>query len=231
MTKNELQARRDKKNRSGNATMNEFLNHQSNIPYNSATDANESSTIADQNIVVAFSDSTNLSNRQVRPVLANLDADDDDDDDGYDSGGDDGVNEANRDSVKGIQQEYLQNVHSQLKLECNSQRGKQSEDWLVDYLKENGWWIRKEHATRIAKKLTLTAYHYSYYRDVRVWLPDLQYGNECKPCCPCCKSKSKVTVHGFHSKHHGRMIIGLNERIILFLGDIVVKDAKKRTRH
>jgi hypothetical protein len=63
----------------------------------------------------------------------------------------------------------------------------------------------------IAKRLSLPVYHYTYYRDVRVWIPDLQYGKNCMPACPCCTSKARVTIHGFHSKHYGQIIVGLTE--------------------
>jgi hypothetical protein len=215
MTEAQKQIRRDRKNQKGNTTMNSFLMPPSNnnANNNSVEGADESSMAdTDNDVAVTFSDNTNTSIRRApRPVIANLDAEDDEDDDGYDSDGEGGEGAEAMGTEKGIQQEYLQNIHQQLKDECNFQRGKQDGDWLVQYLKDNGWWIRKESAPRIAKKLSLPVYHYTYYRDVRVWIPDLQYGKDCMPSCPCCKSKSRVTIHGFQPKHYGRIVVGLAE--------------------
>ena len=104
---------------------------------------------------------------------------------------------------------YLKKLHEQLKLECNAQRGRKEEDWLIQYLQVNGWWILKEHAPNVAKKLSMPEYPQTNYSDVRVWIPDLQYGMDCMPCCPCCKRRESVIVHGFHSNHVGRLVGGI----------------------
>jgi hypothetical protein len=178
MTEAQKQIRRDRKNRKGNTTMDSFLMPPSNNNANndSVEGEGESSMAGtDNDVAVTFSDNTNTSIRRApRPVIANLEAEDEDDE-GYDSDGEGGEGAEVMGTEKGIQQEYVQNIHQQLKDECNFQRGKQDDDWLVQYLKDNGWWIRKESAPRIAKKLSLPVYHYTYYRDVRVWCLDSRF--------------------------------------------------------
>lgn len=212
MTETEKQTRKDNKSQQGNALMTTFLSNNNTTNDELRQNANASpahpSTNANTEVTpVTLSDNANIATdvSRRRDIVANLD--EEDDGDGYDSGEDDIEEDETR---KGIQQEYLECVHARLKLECNVLRGRQQGDWLVDYLKDNGWWIRKEYAPKIAKKLHLDVHHHTYYRDVRVWIPDLQYGKEYLPPCPCCKSKSRVTVHGFNFKHYGRIVVGLN---------------------
>ena len=67
----------------------------------------------------------------------------------------------------------------------------------------NGWCILQKDALEVAKKLGLDKEHYSYYPTVRVFLPDLQWGIECMPCCPNCKFNTRVDVHGLRDNHPG----------------------------
>jgi hypothetical protein len=182
-------------------------------------------------VTVTFSDNSpdTPSTSTRRPIIANLDLDDED---GYDSDGDDSFNETWNEEddqpTKEIQQLYLKKVHAQLKVECNAQRGKQNGDWLIEYLKHHDWWIRKENAPSIAKRLSLTVHHVSYYRDVRIWIPDMQYGSDCMPACPCCKTKKRVTVHGFNSKHYGRTIIDLTQTYFIITRRYRCNDCKEK---
>ena len=72
----------------------------------------------------------------------------------------------------------------------------------------NGWCILQKDALEVAKKLGLDKDHYSYYPTVRVFLPDIQWGFECMPCCPNCKCNTRVDVHGFRDNHPGRIVVG-----------------------
>jgi hypothetical protein len=94
MTEAQKQIRRDRKNQKGNTTMNSFLMPPSNnnANNNSVEGADESSMAdTDNDVAVTFSDNTNTSIRRApRPVIANLDAEDDEDNDGYDSDGEGG---------------------------------------------------------------------------------------------------------------------------------------------
>jgi hypothetical protein len=211
MTEAQKQRRQDNNNRKGNTTMDSFLLQPNNEDGNDSPEVADESSNAGNNAVTFSDNTTNTSNtnrRTHRPVVANLDVNDDD---GYDTDGDNGADTEEMGTEKGIQQEFLQSLHEQLKDECNFQHGPKDSDWLLPRLKENGWWIWKESAPMIAKRLSIPVYHYTYYCDVCVWIPDLQYGKDCMPACPCCKSKARVTIHGFHSKHYGRIVVGLTE--------------------
>ena len=50
----------------------------------------------------------------------------------------------------------------------------------------------------------------AYYRDIYVFLPDIKYGSECKPCCPSCKQRKGVGNNGFRKNHFGRLIVGMD---------------------
>jgi 3'-5' exonuclease len=78
---------------------------------------------------------------------------------------------------------------------------------LIPYLNEHGWWIRKEYAETLCKKLKIPFSHAAYYRDIKVWMPDLQYGvSKGQPLCPACKSG--MGVHSYPTDHPARRIVG-----------------------
>ena len=54
---------------------------------------------------------------------------------------------------RGIQQDYMRAVQNRLKCEVAKKTKGLEASWLLDHLKENDWWIRKEHALAIVKKL------------------------------------------------------------------------------
>ena len=49
-------------------------------------------------------------------------------------------------------------------------------EWLLQMLKEDGYWLRAHKAKRICKKLGVTFTCEAYYTDVRVWVPQLVFG-------------------------------------------------------
>jgi hypothetical protein len=48
----------------------------------------------------------------------------------------------------------------------------------------------------------------AYYRDVYIWLPDMQYG--AMPPCPSCSSADDVGAHGWRDNHICRRVCGLD---------------------
>jgi hypothetical protein len=93
-------------------------------------------------------------------------------------------------------------------------------------LQDNDGWIRKEQAKSIIQKLNsskLSPSTYAtadvkwrtqnalYYRDIKVWLPDILLLGGTRPFCPNCKSNSRVSRHSFNSHHVAREIIGWKE--------------------
>ena len=71
--------------------------------------------------------------------------------------------------------------------------------WLINHLRCNDWWIRAEYAPTVARKLGLTVnlLNKFYFRDLKVWLPCMQYSMKvpCTTCCGCdTKSKGWANV-------------------------------------
>ena len=56
----------------------------------------------------------------------------------------------------GVQQDYLEKLVEQLRLELNRSTKTRDQQWLLCHLRANDWWIRQVDARRIAKKLRLT---------------------------------------------------------------------------
>ncbi|EJK69590.1 hypothetical protein THAOC_09135, partial [Thalassiosira oceanica] len=115
----------------------------------------------------------------------------------------------------GVQQDYLEKLVEQLRLELNRGTKNREQQWLLCHLRANDWWIRQVDARRIAKKLRLKQFPKALYRDVYVWLPDVMWPgssekSEMMPCCPNCLTNERVAQHCFRDNHFGRLIIGLN---------------------
>ena len=83
--------------------------------------------------------------------------------------------------------------------------------WLIAYLQAHDWWIRRYDAKSICKQLGIDFQEGSYYRDVKIWLPDVQWGKDCTPVCPNCDTNCNVSFHAWRSNHYGRKIIGMKE--------------------
>ena len=118
---------------------------------------------------------------------------------------------ADKTSVMG---EYLRMVYDRVHSETTGHASRSSgELWLLTLLKsmkgKDSWWLRASSAEFVCKKLGITFYEPSYYRDIRVWLPELQWGKEATPPCPCCKSARRVGVHAWRDNHFGRRICDL----------------------
>ena len=160
--------------------------------------------------------------------VANLDVDDcegDDLDDEIEAEADDDkVAKKPRPTKRGIQQDYMRAIHDRLKCESGEKTNGLEAKWMLTYLKENNWWVRKEHALQIVQKLkskqhspstyknvSILKHNKAYYRDILVWIPDMMWGGICKPPCPTCKSDKDVSSWGFNSDHVARLVIGLKE--------------------
>ena len=48
---------------------------------------------------------------------------------------------------------------------------------------------------------------HGYYQDVRVWLPDEEFGMS--PPCPSCHSNSRIGVHSYSGKTPARRVLGV----------------------
>jgi hypothetical protein len=89
--------------------------------------------------------------------------------------------------------------------------------WLSEeYLPEHGFWIRAECLPRFMQRLghTTTQRDKYCYRDIRIWLPHLEYRDLCRdkamPCCPSCGLCDKTVPHSFPIQHPGRRVVCLS---------------------
>lgn len=159
---------------------------------------------------------------------------DDEDSDEYEDSSDDGSSGGDEtdsddedtapidsDIKKTVMFKFMKAIRNQLQNEANTKdkekiKEMKEERWLMEYLGENGFWIRKECVHSITKKLNAAkdkrSHHNmqlsNYYRDIRVWFPDIQYG--VKPVCPYCLKNSNVGVQGYCSKTYERRVISID---------------------
>lgn len=98
------------------------------------------------------------------------------------------------------------------------EEGDKDEKWLHAWLKnrQNKFWIRKEKAELISQKLGIEYDRSEHltYRDVYIWIPEMQFGEEYLPCCCTCGRQRYVTVHNYCSNltrnHYARYVVGLH---------------------
>ena len=119
-------------------------------------------------------------------------------------------------------------VHDSLKAEVGDKTTPLEHKWLLEHLKVNDWWVRKEQAPHMiqllkSKRRSPTTYaevdqnlkadrqNNAYYRSIKVWIPELMFGGQCRPCCPTCKRDNDVICWGFNKQNIGRMIVSLKE--------------------
>lgn len=106
--------------------------------------------------------------------VANLDVDDcegegDDLDDEIEAEADDDkVAKKPRPTKRGIQQDYMRAIHDRLKCEASEKTNALEAKWMLAYLKENDWWVRKEHALQIVQKLKSKQHSPSTYKNVSI---------------------------------------------------------------
>ena len=106
---------------------------------------------------------------------------------------DDEFEEFKKDKPLGVQQAVVKVITERLAEEVR-EANNSADTWLLKHLKENDWWIRKEHARKFAKRLGLKAAHHAYYRDTNVFLPDVKYGKEFTPVARILKQISQLAT-------------------------------------
>jgi hypothetical protein len=92
---------------------------------------------------------------------------------------------------------YLHKVYERLGIEVTGKvddTGVRGDAWLMSHLGENNFWVRAEQARSICKRLNIAFQEPSYYRDIKVWLPQEQFGRSSKPPCPTCGTAQHVRV-------------------------------------
>ena len=149
------------------------------VPHHGNTGTIVDNAVIDEDISI---DSEEIKIIPALDVMFNLDIDEDEvkADDMVDTIDECGVNS----DGGGIQQEYVEAVQKRVRDEV-SKNNRNTDLWMLNHLRKNGWWIRKEHAPWIVKKLGLKMSYLAYYRDVHAWLPDICWTDvDCKPSCP-----------------------------------------------
>lgn len=104
-------------------------------------------------------------------------------------------------------QVYLKAVQGQLRKEVNNAV---VHKWLLAELKERSFILRAERAEVVCKKLGVEFTEIDYYRDIHVWLPDVEHGMEAMPPCPHCRTGNHVGAHGWRDDHYARRVVDIN---------------------
>ena len=122
--------------------------------------------------------------REARPADVEAELDDDDD-----------VEQTQPDDVESDMHLYLTAVFDRLHSETIGEASRSAErKWLLEILQhdEADWWLRAGKAPHVCRMLGLTYGEPAYYRDIKVWLPDVQWGHEATPPCVECGSAARV---------------------------------------
>ena len=184
-------------------------------------------------------------NYEARRVLEidNFDNDDDheesDSDEDSDSSEDEDIDYSSDVEDEGVEtstegnvmQKYLKAIRDRIQDECRTKNFtekkpciKEQDKWLLKYLNENQFWIRKEYAGIMCKRLKIEMSLQGYYRNVKVWLPDEEF--KIMPICPSCKGNSRVGVHGYCDKTLARRVIGLNAHYFVMTRRYICHDCE-----
>jgi len=107
-----------------------------------------------------------------------------------------------RDDVanSGVMKDYMKALMKRYAIEdaVDFKRSRPTDtEWLQEFLKNHGYWIRSECAPFLCKKLHIQPHEQAYYRDIRVWFPDVEGGVSCMPMCLTCKSNMNVRPHSY----------------------------------
>ena len=72
--------------------------------------------------------------------------------------------------VEGVMHNFLKKVQNRLKIEVCNERSNDGlcKKWLLEHLKSNNWWLRRQHYITICDKLNLSCDEFAYYRDVYI---------------------------------------------------------------
>ena len=83
---------------------------------------------------------------------------------------------------------------------------------LISYLKQQGFWLHKTAAPFLVQQLGMPpTTNTDYFQDIKIWMPDLQWGKLAMPCCPSCNSNTHVCVNKATNNHPVRRIISIEK--------------------
>ena len=127
--------------------------------------------------------------------------------------------------------EYLKGVYQRLHSETTgpASRDSSSEPWLLNMLqkKEADYLLKASFASTVCEKLGIVHQEPAYYRDIKVWLPDLQWGREATPQYVQCGTAKHVEVHGYRDNHFGHCVVDLMENYFVISRRYICKCCEK----
>jgi intein/homing endonuclease len=71
---------------------------------------------------------------------------------------------------------YLLAIQKRIRKELHDKNMSSEDKWLHKFLKDDEYWIEVKRVKSICKKLSLKFSEQYYYRDVRVWFPEIEFG-------------------------------------------------------
>jgi uncharacterized protein YjcR len=77
-------------------------------------------------------------------------------------------------SVMGL---YLLAIQKRIRIEIRDKKMSSEDKWLHKLLKDDEYLIEVKRAKSICKKLSLNFSERYYYRDIRVWFPEIKFGH------------------------------------------------------
>jgi hypothetical protein len=110
---------------------------------------------------------------------------------------------------------FVRKVMERLRMECKAQS--QNDPYLLKHLSGNDYWIRQCHVKHLCKKLNLSfkEEELSYFMEMKVWLPEKQWGEAHWSPCPQCKQANEIARHALDCKRLPRRVFGLNRSYYL----------------
>ena len=150
-------------------------------------------------------------------IVANLDIDEDSSDIIDDGAEAEPVNAPVLKWKRGVHQDYMRALNDCLKIETSSQTKGLEAKWLLNHLKANGGWVKKEQAESVIQQLRSprkSPSTYSevnikwqnqnrfYYRDVFVYIPDIL---NLPPTKSICANQWALTCHFYRSQQKRRI--------------------------
>jgi hypothetical protein len=119
---------------------------------------------------------------------------------------------------------FMRAIQGRLQQELNTRN--ECVQWLIPYLRENGFWIRSDCVHHLCKQLKIQykPYQKFYYCDIHVWLPDIQFS--AKPPCPNCKHAVHVRANSWTSGHPFRRVVDIDRNYFLMSRQYLCKTCK-----
>jgi hypothetical protein len=84
---------------------------------------------------------------------------------------------------------------------------RQPERWLIPCLASNNFWISRHMAKFMCQKLGIDYENPGYYKDIKLWIPEVQWGPQFQPRCLKC---GKAETLGNEGMDKCRLVMGLD---------------------